>query len=255
MLEQLQTYADLTPAEIATVGVVVFLAAIVRGFSGFALSALVMASLAVMIPPVELIALCWFLEMAASVLMVRGGAGEADKKVVFGLVSGSIVGTPIGLTLTTTVPVSTSKMIALAVICVLAILLLSKMRWRFLATRPGLYLSGLTAGIMTGLASVGGLVVTLYVLSQDMPARVIRASLVIFLFVSSSASFFYLIFYGLMTNTILARAVFTVPLVFAGVFIGKTIFRPSMERHYKRFCLMLLIALAGFGLLQTITSG
>ncbi len=254
MLEQLQTYADLTPAEITTVGVVVFLAAIVRGFSGFALSALVMASLAVMIPPVELIALCWFLEMAASVLMVRGGASEADKNIVIGLVSGSIVGTPIGLALTTTVPVSISKMIALTVICALAILLLGKMRWGFLATRPGLYLSGLTAGIVTGLASVGGLVVTLYVLSQDMPARVIRASLVIFLFVSSSASFFYLIFYGLMTSTIAARAVFTVPLVLAGVFVGKLIFRPSMERYYKRFCLLLLIALAIFGLLRTVVN-
>ncbi len=233
-----------------TAGLVIFLAGVVRGFSGFALSALVMASLATLIPPIELIPLCWFLEMTASLLMVRGGIVEADRGIVTGMVIGSVVATPIGLALTISLPIETSKAIALGVILSLAALQLAKVRWRFLATKPGLYLSGATAGVVTGLAGVGGLVVALYVLSQDIPARIMRASLVVFLFATSLATFFYLYFYGLMTGTIVVRAALAVPLVLAGVVVGKLTFRPSMERHHRRFCLLLLIGLAGFGLIR-----
>ncbi len=248
MLDSLAAFAGLTPVECVIVASAIFMAGVVRGFSGFALSALVMASVTVIIPPVELIPLCWFLEMTASIAMVRGGIAEADRGIVTGLVVGSIVATPVGLYFTTTLPVDTSKSIALLTVLALAVTQLARVRWRFLATKPGLYASGITAGVVTGLASVGGLVVALYVLSQDIPARVMRASLVLFLFATSLATFFYLAFFGLVTNTVLARAALAVPLVIAGVYAGKWIFRPSLERYYKRFCLLLLIGLACFGL-------
>ena len=89
----------------------------------------------------------------------------------------------IGLSLTTTIPVETSKMTALIVLIVLAAHAIVENRIPLLATRPGLYLSGLTAGIATGLASIGGMVVALYVLSQDQAARNMRGSLVMFLFI------------------------------------------------------------------------
>ena len=248
MIDQLAAAADLTPTEFALAGVAVFLASVVRGFSGFALSAIVMASLAVIIAPVELIPLCWFLEMTAGLLMVRGGFAEADRGIVAGLVIGSVVATPAGLYLTTTLPVETSRSAALGIVLVLAVLQLARVRWRFLATTPGLYAGGLTAGIATGLASVGGMVVALYVLSRDVRARTMRASLVLFLFATGVITFFYLVFYGLMTGAVLARAAMAAPLVVCGVPAGRLMFRPAMERHYKRFCLLLLIGLAGAGL-------
>lgn len=252
MLNSLSDYAGLAPAELAFAGVAIFLASVVRGFSGFALSALVMASLAYLIAPFELIPLCWFLEMAASAVMVRGGVSQADRGIVTGLVLGSVVATPIGLALTTMMPVETSKMAALLLVIVLATLQLARVRWRFIATTPGLYGSGIAAGIATGLAGVGGLVVALYVLARDIPARIMRASLVMFLFATGIVSFFYFFLYGMMTSTVLARASLAVPLVIAGVLMGQLLFRPSLEAHYKRFCLILLIGLAGFSLARTL---
>ena len=135
----------------------VFAAGLVRGFSGFALSALVMASAALILPPVQLIPICWWLELAASVLMARGGWQEADRKIVWGLVITSAIGTPIGLALTTNIDAETSKLVALCVIIALAALLLGRIRIPGLETRAGLYASGLMAGVVTGLASVGGI--------------------------------------------------------------------------------------------------
>ena len=69
-------------------------AGMVRGFSGFALSAMVMASGALIIPPVQLIPICWWLEMTASLFMLRSGWQEANRKVALGLAIGSTSACP-----------------------------------------------------------------------------------------------------------------------------------------------------------------
>ena len=249
-MADLLSLTDLTATQFLICVVVVFVAGMVRGFSGFALSALIMASLAIMIPPVELIAVCAILEFSASLLMARGGFNDADLKISFGLAFGSAVGAPFGLYLTNTLSIATSKMTALCLILGLAFLQLMKVRARFLATDSGLIFSGLTAGVATGLASVGGMVVALYVLAREAPAKVMRASLVVYLFLGSFSSFIYLYLYEMLTLTALSRgAILIVPCVL-GVVVGQAIFRPQLEKYYKPFCLTLLMGLALFGLLK-----
>ena len=185
-------------------------------------------------------------------VMLKGGIKEADMKIVWGLVIGSVIGVPIGLLATTSLPVESSKLIALILLISLALLQLFKVRIAFLATKAGLYLSGLTAGIATGLASIGGMVVALYVLSQDHPARQMRGSIVMYLFLGMFTSLFYLIGYEVLTTTALKRALVFAPLVIIGVLIGSKLFRPSLEGLYKRFCLLLLLALASLGLVRVL---
>jgi len=250
-MTDLLPWIDLTQTQFYLLLLITTTAGIVRGFSGFALSAIVMASAATFIPPVQLIPICFWLELCASVLMARGGWAEADRRVVLGLVIGSAVGTPIGLLLTLNMPVEISKLVVLTLVIVLAVMQLTKLRFAFLATRSGLYLSGLAAGIVTGLASVGGMVVALYVLSQDAPARKMRAALVLFLFVSSATSMIYLLYFDVMTMTALRRAsVFALP-TFLGVIIGQRLFTPRFEPYYRPFCLTLLTGLAVAGLIRT----
>ena len=78
----------LPPDHLALLGLICFLAGVVRGFSGFALSAMVMASGALILPPVQLIPVCWWLEMTASLFMMRGVWREANRKVALGLAIG-----------------------------------------------------------------------------------------------------------------------------------------------------------------------
>ncbi len=246
----LLTFTALSPSALAFAAFATFVAGMVRGFSGFALSALVMASLTVILAPVDLIPICWFLEMSASALMVRGGFAEADKTVVTGLVIGSAMGLPVGLLLTTSVPEDTSKLIALLLILALAATQMARIRMPFLATKPGLYGSGFTAGIATGLASVGGMVVALYVLAQNAPARSMRASLVMFLFVSAVISFVTLTLYGLMTSQTVARGLILAIPAALGVIVGKRLFIPRFEPYYRPFCLTLLMGLAALGIVR-----
>ncbi len=254
MLNTVSAFAELAPTQLIVCVGAVFLASLVRGFSGFALSALIMASLVVFIPPIHLIPICFLLEATASMVMLKGGIKEADMKIVWGLVIGSAIGVPIGLLATTSLPVESSKLIALILLILLALMQLFKVRIAFLATRAGLYISGLTAGIATGLASIGGMIVALYVLSQDRPARQMRGSLVMFLFLGMFTSLIYLVGYELITMTALKRAITFAPFVIAGVLIGSWLFKPKWEGFYKRFCLVLLIGLATVSMLRMMMS-
>ncbi len=253
-MTDLLIWADLTVTEFWLLLAITTGAGIVRGFSGFALSAVIMASASIFIPPVQLIPICFWLEFCASIMMGRGGWQEADRGLVFGLVISSAIGAPVGLYLTTTLPVDTSKTIVLILVLVLAVLLLAKVRFAFLATKPGLYLAGFVAGIIGGLAAVAGMVVALYVLSQDAGARKMRAALVLYLFITLATSLVYQIYFDVMTWTAIQRsAVFAIP-TFAGVWLGQRFFVPKLEKYYRPFCLTLLTGLALTGLVRTTLS-
>lgn len=84
MFETLSSALALTMSDIITLTLICFAAGVVRGFSGFALSAVAMASAASFIPPVELIPLCWWLEIAASALLIRGNWHNVQKKLFYG---------------------------------------------------------------------------------------------------------------------------------------------------------------------------
>ncbi len=245
---------SLTGAEFWIITAIVFVAGVVRGFSGFALSALIMAGAIVILPPIELIPMLWWLEMSASLLMLKGGWADADRKTAIGLVIGSTIGWPVGLWLTTTLDVATSKAIALSIILALAISQLSKLRLGFLASKPGLYGTGLVAGIVSGLAHVGGMVVAFYVLASNAPARSMRGSLVLFLFLGSLTSMITQLAFGVMDWSGVARGlVFAVPTML-GVYLGQQFFIERLAPYYRPFCLVLLCALASVGLIRTTFS-
>lgn len=249
-METLTTLTQLAPLELLFAAVAVFVAGVVRGFSGFALSAMVMASLVSIIPPIELIAVCWMLELSAGLLMVRSGLREWDKAMVFRVAGGSFAGWPVGLYLTNVLPVQQSKTLALIVVATLAFLQVIKVRARFLATDLGTVLSGFMAGVATGIASVGGMVVALYVLAREAPAASMRGSLVMYLMFGTVTGFIFLTLYGMLDQRALVRGLFAVPLCLAGVMTGTLFFRPSLEKYYKPFCLCLLLGLAGLGLVR-----
>ncbi|MEE9375666.1 MAG: sulfite exporter TauE/SafE family protein [Rhizobiaceae bacterium] len=251
-MESLLALVDLTGTEFTICTAVIFIAGMVRGFSGFALSAVVMAALVSILPPVELIAICWFLEFTASLFMVRGGIKDYDKFTVYGLVVGSASGAPIGYYLTNTLPIETSKIIALVIILVLAVLQLLKVRASILATKPGVILSGITAGIAAGLAGVGGMMTALYVLARDSSVETMRGSLIMYLFMMIPFGLFYQIYFGLMDIQAVIRGLIWVPVSFTGVIAGNMMFSQKYAPYYKPFCLALLMVLAAVGLARMV---
>lgn len=247
-MEWLTSLLDLPRFDAAFLIVAVLIAGIVRGFAGFGLSALVMASCAVFIPPVELIPVCWALEASASLMLARGGWRDADRNVSYGLAAGSLVGLPLGLLVLLAVSEDASKLIALCLILSLALMQLAKIRFAFLATRAGLYGSGVAAGFAFGLASLGGMTVALYVLARDASATVMRASIILYLIFSAFISGGMLALFGLIDAQSLSRSAVLIGPAIIGTLIGQRFFIDRYAQYYRPFCLTLLIGLALAGI-------
>lgn len=252
MLTYLQNSLQLTGPEVVISLCVITLAGMVRGFSGFGQSAMIMSGLALIIPPATLIPICLLLEGVASLLMFRGGLTMADRKLAFGLAAFSIIGLPIGLTITLSVPTDISRTVALSLVLVLALLQLLRKSPTFFSGNIGIYVTGLLAGTASGLASAGGMVVALYVLSQNTTAAKMRASLVTYLLLTLIASAFTLWASGMLDSLVLIRAAIFAPFIITGVLLGTFLFRPSLQHFYKRFCLCLLMGLAAVGLVRLL---
>jgi|TARA_B110000259_G_scaffold157476_1_gene179396 uncharacterized membrane protein YfcA len=242
----------LTISEVVILATICLIAGVVRGFSGFALSALVMASAALIIPPIQLIPICWWLEMTASLFMFRSVWQEANRKIAVGLAIGSTLGMPFGLALTMAIATELSKLLALGVIIALAALQLARVRIPFSVRNWGLYGSGWVAGVVSGVAGVGGMVVALFILSQKAQPRQMRASLVLFLFLSSVTTIISLWYFGVMDQVAIKRGLVMALPAGLGVVLGKLLFMPKWEYLYKPFCLTLLIVLAITGIIRVI---
>lgn len=244
----------LSSSDLMALGAITFFAGLIRGFSGFALSALVMATAATFLAPIVLIPILWFLEISASLMMARAGIRDADHRIAALLVVGSVIGWPMGLWLTMTVPVETSRILALSVIVVLAALQLLKVRLPGLRSLAGTLIAGILAGIASGLAHVGGMVIALFVLSLGSAATAMRGTLVLYLFASGFFSLFIQLGFGSMDGIAAMRGLVLIPPTLIGVWIGTTLFTPRLQNYYKPVCLLLLIGLAIVSLARTLAA-
>tara|TARA_B100000405_G_scaffold87205_1_gene60407 strand:- start:36 stop:785 length:750 start_codon:yes stop_codon:yes gene_type:complete len=227
-----------------------FFAGLIRGFSGFGLSAFVMSLALTIIPPIELIPVCWWMEFVASVFMIRNGWKDSDKKISIILWLGAVFGLPIGIALTTILDFQTSKIVALVLILILALILLRNFKIQFLSTSVGTISSGVFAGVATGLASIGGMIVAIYVLASQNSARRVRASIVLYIFLNSVTTFIFLILFDVMDHKAFVRGVLLAVPSSIGVVLGSILFMQKLEKYYRPFSLGLLISFSLVGLIR-----
>jgi len=72
------------------------------------------------------------------------------------------------------------------------------------------------------------------------------------LFVGMFTSLVWHLSYGIMDMRALMRGVVFAPVLLVGVFVGVSLFRPSLQGFYKRFCLVLLMCLSIAGLVSQL---
>ena len=227
-----------------------FFAGLIRGFSGFGLSAFVMSLALTIIPPIELIPVCWWMEFVASVFMIRNGWKDSDKKISVILWLGAVFGLPVGIALTTILDFQTSKIVALVLILILALILLRNFKIQFLSTSVGTISSGVFAGVATGLASIGGMIVAIYVLASQNSARRVRASIVLYIFLNSVTTCIFLILFDVMDHKAFERGILLAVPSSIGVVLGSILFMQKLEKYYRPFSLGLLISFSLVGLIR-----
>lgn len=233
---------DLLPTTLASG--LVFLAAIVRGYSGFGFSLLAITSLSLLFPPAQVIPAIFLLEIAASLHMLPSIWRDVHWRSLAFLLAGTVAGTPAGVYVLANIP-EAPMTLALAVFVLAATVLL----WRGFALRsmpsgPATLAVGTATGIANGAFGIGGPPVILFYFASPAGHAAGRASLVAFFILTDVTGLIFLSREGLVTRDAGLLALAFLPALAAGVWLGARIFTGADPVRFRKIVLIILACLA-----------
>ena len=227
-------------------------AAVVRGYSGFGFSAIVIAGASLVIEPAALVPALFILEIIASVYMLPGVRHQIDWPNFWPLFAGCVVGLPAGQFLLVHLHTDTIR------VCLsLGILFSTALLWRgytfgLQMTRPLAGLIGFLLGFGSGMASMGGLVAMAIFLGVNYPAAQTRAMFVAIFFAMYVYGVGISAHYGLITHTTVWIVLVMLLPLFIGIFLGQRQYLASAQESFRKLALVLLTILATIGIVRVI---
>jgi uncharacterized membrane protein YfcA len=233
----------MTSSVIVTV-VGVFLASILRGFTGFGFGIAAVPLLSLALPPAEVVPLVVTLQVIVGVAGLRAAWAECDWRSVGLLLPGMIVGVPIGLLILTTFPANPVRLAIGAVIAFSVWLIHRGMRLPPKPSRLTAAGVGLISGIASGLASMGGPPIVVYLLAIGHSTSRLRATSIVYFMLIGCASFLPMLARGLITRDVLIWAAVSIPVLFGGSRLGTVAFIKAKPRHHRLVALVTLSVLA-----------
>lgn len=241
----------LSPALAALLLAAVLGAAVIRGFSGFGFSALVVAATGLVSDPLNAVAVVLFCEVLMTLQAARGIAGHVDWRRVWLLLAGAAVGLPIGVHGLIAIGLDASRVAISVFILAMCIVLLAG--WhiaREVRGWPNAVL-GFASGVANG-AAMAGLPVAAFFSAQPISPRVFRATLIAYFAILDLLSLPVLFHAGLITKDTWVATIFAVPLLLIGNHFGNHRFSKSAPQSFRRLAIALLAVLAVLGLVKTV---
>lgn len=240
----------MTSWELAYAITCIFLAAIVRGFSGFGFSLLSITSLSLVLPPSQVVPSIFMLEVAASIRLLPEVWRDIHWRSLAPLLVGCIVATPFGVWLLAHVPTPPMQ-ISLGIFVFIATALL----WFGFALKsmPRTIAStavGAASGLANGAFGIGGPPVILFYFASPAGNIAGRASLIAFFLATDIIGLTFQSREGLVTWEAAQRALMFLAPLLIGIWIGTRGFKNANPEIFRKIVLMILSLLAGASVVQ-----
>ncbi|MGE0226804.1 MAG: sulfite exporter TauE/SafE family protein [Acetobacteraceae bacterium] len=232
----------------------VFAASVLRGFTGFGFGLAAVPLLSLALPPAEVVPFVVVLQVAVGLGGLRAAWRHCDWRAVGGLVPGLVMGIPVGLAILTSL---SPNVVRLAIGLVIAASVVLLARGASLPHRPSIALSGavgLISGVISGLASMGGPPIVVYLLALGHSAVIVRATSIVFFMLSGMMSMASMSIAGLIDREVLIWAGLSVPVLFAGSWLGTWGFHQAKPHHHRATALAVLSVLAVVLILRALAT-
>lgn len=225
---------------IAYAVLVVFGAAIVRGYAGFGFSLLTISALSLVFSPVEVIASIFLLEVAASLHLIPGIWKEVQWRSVGLLLLGTLIATPFGAYFLARVSEAPMRMALAAFVLVTAFLMLRGFALKRVPSAPATLATGGLGGLFNGAFGIGGPPIILFYFSSPAGAVAGRASIIAYFLGSDLIGLGAQSWNGLLTMDHVWKAALFLPALLIGISIGVRSFRGSDPDVFRKRVLILI---------------
>ncbi len=224
--------------------VVIFLAAIVRGFSGFGFSMIAITALSLVYAPAEIVPSIFMLELAASLNLLPSIWKDVHWSSLGPLTLGCLIATPIGVWfLAHIAPAPMQLALAIFVLIATGLLALGH-RFKGMPGPVASTVAGAASGLSNGAFGIGGPPVILFYFSSPAGAAAGRASLTAFFLATDVIGLANQSYQGLITWAGFTRAaLWLLPLVI-GVWVGARSFKSVDQALFRKAVLALLAVMA-----------
>jgi uncharacterized membrane protein YfcA len=232
------------PLILAYSAVCIFLAAVVRGYSGFGFSMLAITSISLLLPPVQIVPSIFLMEIAASLHLLPNVWRDIHWGALGWLFFGCCLGTPFGVYALAHAPAAPMTL-ALAVFVLAAALALARgHRMKRHAGPLVTVVTGAASGLCNGGFGMGGPPVVLFFFGSPGGAATGRASLIAFFLLTDLVGLAWQGVNGLITAATVWRGALFLPPLMAGVWLGNRGFKSADPAIFRRWVLRLLMLLA-----------
>jgi uncharacterized membrane protein YfcA len=226
----------------------VFVAGIVRGFSGFGTAMVYLPVAAQFVSPIWAITTMVIFDMFGPLPLVPRAVRDGNVRDSFRLAAGMIVAVPIGITALSLMPAEVFRYVASGAIMFLLVLLVGGVRYRGKLTKPLIYFTGGLGGLFGGSVGMAGPPVIMLYMASDQPTKVIRANILIYLLLTDFIMLAVFHGYGFLNWTpVFIGLLLLVPYAIAGI-IGSWIFDPEKEKLFRWVAYSIIGCSAVYGL-------
>jgi uncharacterized protein len=227
--------------------IAIFLAAVVRGYSGFGFSLLSVTALSLVYPTAKIVPVIFLLELAASLHLLPSIWKDIHWRSLLPLAIGCLVATPFGVWALASLDANMMQL-ALSAFVLIAVALM----WAGYALKsmPGPILStavGAASGLANGAFGIGGPPVVLFYFSSPAGNIAGRASLIAFFLITDAIGLVNLARYDLVGKDTFWLAALFAPCLFAGVWLGARSFKNADQDTFRKMVLIIMALLAVIG--------
>jgi len=233
---------------------IIFTAAIVRGFNGFGFSAISVSGLSFILPPIEIVPIILLLEVFVSIFMIPYIWNKIDWKFVIQILIGIIIGSPIGLLLLKYLSPQITHLIICLVVIFFSLLLMRGYVNLKINNLFSKIATGIISGVVNGFSTLGGLPVALFLLLTSIQPAVIRGSLAALFFLTDIYAFTLSFFSGIIDMITIYRVLSIILVLPFGIYIGDKFFVKAKEATYRKAVFYFLILISLIGILRILLS-
>lgn len=222
----------------------VFAASFLRGFTGFGFGLAAVPLLSLALPPAQVVPFVMLLQVVVGIGGIRQAARSCDWRSIVGLIPGGVIGIPIGLLILTAFTANTVRLtIGLIIAGSVALL------WRGarLPPKPSFWVTmgvGLLGGTISGVASMGGPPIVVYLLALGHSAIKVRSTSIIYFMLAGAMSSSAMLYRGLIDRDIVLWTVIAIPATYFGNWLGTWAFHRAKPHHHRMTALSVLSVLS-----------
>lgn len=228
---------------------IILVGSLVQACIGFGFSLVAAPLLTLFISPIKVVVIMTLLSLVNNLFMLNDTRGSLRYKLILPLVTGSMVGLPIGVYILGHLEPKLLKALVGVVVIIFAVILTPGIRLPLSWSRYVLLPTGLVSGVIHASTSLGGPPVVVALASQKIEKNIFRATTTSLFLLMNIGILPVMAWQGLLDWSTVKIALINLPALCIGTWIGMLLSHHVPEALFRR---LVLIAVFWMGLMIVI---